>query len=680
MNILYSILFRFRHKLIFPVLIFIFLFTNYGLVAQRGECLEITNQEAIKFYQEALGKPAYKIKEALVLLEKAIALEPNFVDAYYKHGELCYTYAYRMFHDTVFITRSDPYFNQAEKSFLKVVGLCNSFNYYMSNFYLGQFYYHVREFEKSDFFLGKFIQHNNENTRFYHDAKNMLKNVKLYLELINNPVPFNPEPLMHVCSSNDEYLPLISPDEEILFYSYRYKKNPNTAFEEYVEELVVSNRIWEDSAQMTFTKGIPMPAPFNDGRNQGGATITIDNNHLYITICEFERAEYTSYKNCDIFSSDFVNGKWTILKRLGKEINNINTFEGMPSITADGKVLFFASAREGGYGGLDIYKSVKDKDGNWGKAENLGPVINTAGDDKTPFIHSDSQTLYFSSNGRFGLGGFDVFYSRYYGNGQWSEPKNMGYPINTLNDEVGMMVSTNGKQIFFSSRAFNKDGNWDIYTASLYEEARPKKVLFVKGKLTDDNGREVTNALVGLTNLESREFTEGLVDEHSGKYAVAVPVKKDEDYLLTVKKDDYFFNSKLINPNDKEFDPPTTVDLKISKVEKNKPIRLENVNFEIDSYQLDDAGKANINLLVEFMKANPEIKITLHGHTDNMGSTIYNEELSQRRVKSVRDYMVSQGITSARISFRGFGEKRPIADNSTKNGRALNRRVEFIIK
>ncbi|MFN8258836.1 MAG: OmpA family protein [Bacteroidales bacterium] len=665
--------------LIITYAVSIILFSNTAL-GQRGNCREITNQNAIKLYQDALTKPPFKLKEALSILEKAIQLQPDYVDAYYKYGELCYSQVVKTPFDTNYISKIDNYFTLAEKNFLQVVKYCPSFNYYAANYYLGEFYYHTREFQKAFEYFTVFIEHNDENSSNYAEAKRMFANIKYYLYLINNPVPFNPEPLKEVCTTDDEFLPLVSPDEELLFFTRRYKKNPNTSYEEYVEELNLSERQWDDSSAFVFSRGAPMSEPFNDGRNQGGATITIDNRHLYITICEFERTNYTSYKNCDIFSSDYINKKWSPLKRLGKEINGLETFEGMPSITADGKVLYFVSAREGGYGGLDIYKSEKQKDGNWGKAQNLGPVINTAGDDKTPFIHSDSQTLYFSSNGRFGLGGLDIFYSQFIGNGQWSEPKNMGYPINTENDEVGLIVSSNGKRIFFSSRSFNKDGNWDIYSASLYEAARPKKVLFVKGKVVDEKGNEVPDSHVGLKSLQSNELTEGLVDSYSGNYAVAVPVKKDERFLLTVKKDEHLFDSKFIEPEEEKYDPPTTMNLKIGMVEANKPIRLDNINFEVDSYELDEAGKANINQLIDFMKDNPEIKIVLQGHTDNYGTTDYNVDLSQKRVKAVKDYMCSQGVSSNRITYKGFGEKMPLESNLTKKGRAVNRRVEFVIK
>jgi outer membrane protein OmpA-like peptidoglycan-associated protein/tetratricopeptide (TPR) repeat protein len=658
-----------------------FLFvSSVSTLAQRGDCEEVKNQTAIKLYKDAIAKPAHKYRDALSLLNEAIILQKNYVDAYYASGEISYFQAGKTAFNSNDIGKIDNLYSKAEENFLKVIELCPSFNYYEAFYYLGEFYYTTREFEKANGFLEIFLEHNNENSEHFKSALKMTKNIEYYLELLNNPVPFNPAPLKDVCTDDDEYLPLISPDEELLFYSRRYKVNPNTAFEKYVEELVFSSRNWDDSSTFKFVRGIPLDEPFNDGRNQGGATITIDNNHLFITICEYERTNYTSFKNCDIFTSDNIKGIWSPLRRLGKEINGKNTFEGMPSITSDGKVLFFASAREGGYGGIDIYKSEKQKNGLWGEAQNLGPVINTASDDKTPFIHSDSQTLYFATNGRLGLGGFDVFYSQYNGLGQWSEPKNMGYPINTENDELGLMVSANGKRIFFSSKSFTKDGNWDIYSAELYQGARPKRVLFVKGKLTDEDGHEVTDAKVGIKGTKSKETTEGLVDSYSGKYAVAVPVKKDEDYLLTVKKDAHFFDSKLIDPDDDEYDPPTTVDFKIGKIEKGKPVRLQNVNFEYGSHKLSEISKSNINQLIEFMKENENIIIMLHGHTDNRGTPEFNLALSQLRVQAVRNYMRQQGIDSERISYRGFGEKKPLATNATKEGRKINRRVEFIVK
>lgn len=672
-----------RHLGVLKQVIFIWfslVFVSANGYAQRGDCEKINNQKALNLYIQAMNEPDYKQKEAQGLLENAIKIEPKFVDAYYKLAEMYYRHAAKIPYDTNNIRKLESYYNKAETYFLKVIELCPSFNYYTTFYYLGDFYYATRDFEKAGFYLHTFLKYNEESKELVNKTHKMLVNVDYYLGLINNPVPFNPKPLADVCTSYDEYLPLISPDEELLIFSRRIIRFPNTSHEKSEEKLNLSMRLWEDSTGFVFSKGRPMLEPFNDGRNQGGATISIDNNHIFITVCEFERANYTSYKNCDIFTSNRVNGNWTNLKRMSTRINGAGTFEGMPSITADGKTLFFASVREGGYGGLDIYKSKKNDNGIWGQAQNLGPVINTEGDEKTPFIHSDSQTLYFSTNGIFGLGGFDIFYAQYRGHGQWSKPINMGYPINTANDEIGMMVSANGKKVFFSSRSLNENGNWDIYTADLYETARPKKVLFLKGKLYDDKGGKITKARVELKSIQTEELTEGVVDEYSGNYAVAVPVKKGENFIMTAKKKGYFFKSVYINPETGKFDPPTTVDFKIEKIEKGKPVILNNVNFETGSSKLNEVSKAELNRLIEFLKENAKLKIALYGHTDNLGETEFNIQLSIRRTRTVKDYLLSKGINSGRISYKGFGEKRPIASNNTALGRSLNRRVEFIVK
>ena len=665
-----------RKKQYFLLCVILFVFSA-PVFSQRGDCKEIKNKVALNLYKQAIENPDYKQKETQILLKEAVKIAPDFADAYYKLGEINYQLALKTSKDN---QRRKVYFKEAEEYFLKVNSLCPSFNYYVSSYYLGDYYYQQRKFEKSGFFLHQFLDNNKENSKLVNKARKMVKNVDYYLELINNPVPFNPKPLADICTDRDEYLPLISPDEELMIFSRRTIRFANTAHEKSEEKLNLSIRLWEDSSGFVFSRGRPMEAPFNDGRNQGGATITIDNNHIFITICEFERADYTSYKNCDIFSSDRKNGKWTALKRLGANVNSISTFEGMPSITADGKTLYFSSAREGGYGGLDIYKTVLDENGNWGKAQNLGPVINTAGDEKTPFIHSDSQTLYFSTNGIFGLGGFDIFYSQYLGHGQWTGPKNLGYPINTENDELGLMVSANGKNIFFSSRALNETGDWDIYIATLYEKARPQRVLFVKGKLYDEEGKTIKKAKVELVNITTDELTEGFVDDNSGNYAVAVPVNKGDEFIMTAKKKGFFFNSIYINPEDEKYDPPTTVDFKVQKIDKNKRIILKNVNFKTGSDRLNELSKSVLDVLVDFLKENHDVKITLLGYTDNMGETDYNLDLSLRRTKSVKKYLVSKGINSNRISAHGYGEKRPIASNTTSYGRSLNRRVEFIIK
>ncbi len=647
----------------------------------RGSCKEIKNKDVLKHYNQALDILTIRPKDAYELLLQCVQDESKFVDAYYVLADINYQHGLKKFDDDEDKKASIAFYNTAKIFYSNVIEICPSFNTYLAYYFRGEINFKFKEYASAKDDLLAFQKSNKTDLPRLEATKKMLDNVEEYFRLINNPVPFEPVLLEGVNTDEDEYLPLISPDGDFIFYTHRFKKNAGTSNELFVEEFAFSKRISPvDSLFEIYQAGKSMPNPFNDGRNQGGASITIDNRHLYITICEFERSNYTSYKNCDIFTSDNVEGKWTALRRMGSNINSSATFEGQPSITSDGKELYFSSAREGGYGGMDIYRSIKDAKGEWGKAQNLGSAINTAGNDKTPFIHSDSHTLYYSSDGKFGIGGHDIFYSQYLGNSKWSEPKNIGYPINTVNDEVGFIVSTNGKKIYFSSNTLNGKGGWDIYSSILYEAARPEEVLFVKGKILDEKGGIITDAKVELTSVQTKKTTEGFVDDATGNFAVAVTVQPHEEFIMTTKKDGYFYSSQYINSEDNKFQPPTTMNVEVSKIKTDTPIKLNNVNFATNSTVLNELSRAILDDLIQFMKKNPNLNIEVLGHTDNVGTTVKNLDLSNRRASAVATYLSSKGIDNKRITHKGYGKTRPVKPNTTEEGRAYNRRVEFMVK
>lgn len=575
----------------------------------------------------------------------------------------------------------ERYYSRAEKSFLNVINYCPSYNDYISHFYLGEFYFDSKQFEKSNYHLSEFIANSKNNAMLRAKAESMLESVTAYLELVNNPVHFNPKILWGLSTLDDEFLPYISPDGQYAFYTRRYKQKTRTTYaSRYFEEFTFSKLLThDDSLGDIYTEGQKMPYPFNDGRNQGAVSLTIDNNQLFITICEFNRVNNQPYKNCDIYVCNRINGNWSELINMGDSINGNNTWEGQPSISSDGKTLYFASAREDGFGGIDIYKSVKNEEGSWSKAENLGEIINTEKDDKSPFLHSDNHTLYFSSNGRLGMGGFDIYLSRLSDDGNWSKPLNIGYPINTMEDDLGFIVSTNGEMAYFSSNKLAGAGGWDIYSFHLYEAARPKKVLFVKGHVVDERGELLVDADVELKSIQTSKITEGLVDKMTGKYAVAVSVLKNEDFIMTVKKKDYAFTSEYIDPFEDEFEEPAIVDFEVKKIEKGVSVELNNIYFSFNSDTINERSKIVLYNFGEYLNDNPDLKIRIDGHTDDIDTQDFNMDLSIRRAKAVHDYLVDFGINEERISFKGFGETIPVSDNETEEGRALNRRTEFVI-
>ena len=562
--------------------------------------------------------------------------------------------------------KSNEYAVWAEKYLKLSYENCDVYDSAKAAFLLGEFYFINRNFNESKKYFDQFLSFSNAAGSCKPLANKRLELVDEYFRIMKNPVKYNPRALRNVCTSDDEYLPSLSHDGSVLLYTRRREKRRN----EFTEELMASNLLAVDSIGELFSRGAMMPPPFNTGKLQGGACLTLDNKILYITIC--------NYDNCDIYYSQFNNQKWQPLIKLPNTVNT-DAFEGQPSVDVTGNVLYFSSNRPGGYGGYDLYKIVrKSKDSLWSAPINLGPEINTEFDEKTPFIHGDCQTLYFSSNGHGGVGGFDIFLSRLDKYNNWSKPKNLGYPLNSEGDDVAYVVSADGKRLYFSNKNISGKGGWDIFCSDIDPEIAPKQILLIKGKITDENGSPVSGVNVELTGLSTYE-THKNVTENSGEYSVSTPVNKDENYMLTVKKHGFFYNTKLIDPDSSEYVPPTIEDIKLNKIATGVAMPLENVNFEFNSSNLTETSTIFLHQLAMFLEEYPQYKVELRGHTDAIGNYEDNMILSENRCRTVYNYLVMAGINANRLTYKAYGKTVPMADNKTSHGRALNRRVEFVL-
>ncbi|MFQ5335007.1 MAG: OmpA family protein, partial [Flavobacteriales bacterium] len=366
----------------------------------------------------------------------------------------------------------------------------------------------------------------------------------------------------------------------------------------------------------------------------------------------------------------------------GENINTEDGWEAQPSLSADGKTLYFASAREESEG-IDIYYSVKDSSGAWGPAVNMGRPINSAGNDKSPFIHSDSKTLYFastSSDERQGLGGYDIFYSRLGDDGRWQEPVNIGYPINSAEDEHGFVVSTDGRKVYFASdKLKGSSGGLDIFSFELYRAARPDKVLFLKGEVMDEAGKAIPDAVVEVKNMKTKEVTRIAVDSIDGRYTAVVNIGREQDVLMNVKAENKVFNSRLFTGADTVKDVFQKVDVELQQIELNKPYRINDIHYKTNSAEIQEGSKPVLDEFIAYLQQYPEIQVEIRGHTDNVGNAADNLALSSDRAYSVMAYLQQHGIDKSRLSFRGYGETKPIASNNSPSGRAQNRRTEFVI-
>jgi outer membrane protein OmpA-like peptidoglycan-associated protein/tetratricopeptide (TPR) repeat protein len=656
-----------RHCPINHFVLLFFLLLLFSITARpqiADSCTRSYDKKIEKNYDEGIDNfKKGNYTEAVRIMKGIVNKEPDFTDAWYVLG-------------LSYFKRTNSNFREAERDFLKVVELCPSYNVY-AYYYLAEICYGSEKYDSAIRYCEVFLKDVDKikSDKDYSRAVDLLKYSKFYLQMTRNPVPFDPKVVEGISTPENEYLPIITADNQMAFFTRESKiageKNTLIQSEKYKEKFMFS-QLQPDGK---FTQGEEMPDPFNLNDNEGGATLTVDNKTLYYTVCKYTLNH--TYYNCDIYYSEWVDGEWTPIKSVSDKINLPTTWESQPSISADGKTLYFVSDRSGGFGGYDIYRSVKHDNGEWGTPINIGPSINSSGNEKSPFIHPDGKTLYFSSDGWLGLGGYDIFYSRLNDDGTWSTPVNIGYPINSPDDEVGFFVSTDGRKGYFASNKLKGVGGWDLYSFDLYEKAKPGKVLFVSGTVTAETEFQMANTRIELKNMETKKISEIPLDSITGKYVAIAPF--NNDYIMTVKKEGYVYETRYIAKIDSIYRMPAHLDLEIQHIELNKSYRINDIYFAFNSFNLTEESEAILDLLIEFLEENPTIYIEIQGHTDNIGRDADNMKLSANRAKSVYNYLISKNIGPQRLTYKGYGKTVPVASNDTEEGRAKNRRTVFVI-
>jgi len=327
---------------------------------------------------------------------------------------------------------------------------------------------------------------------------------------------------------------------------------------------------------------------------------------------------------------------------------------------------------------MDIWKTTMTAEGAFTAPENLGPTINTPGDDAAPFIHSDGRTLYFASNGRVGMGGYDLYYSSLLPDGSWSEPQNLGYPINTAADEINIFINAAGTMAYMASDKDGGYGGLDLYSFDLDDNLRPNPVTYVKGRVKDSETGLPVEASLEMVDLVTRQpLYTAKSDMQTGEYLACI--QTGSNVLLNVSAKGYPFYSENFQV-EKSYTSlqPYLKDIVLQKAEVGTVVVLKNIFFDFDRSDLKPESFEEMDRLVSYLEHN-NVNIEIGGHTDDQGSDEYNDRLSQERAKAVYDYLVQHGIDSSRLSYRGYGKRQPIADNTSEEGRAANRRTEFKI-
>ena len=456
-----------------------------------------------------------------------------------------------------------------------------------------------------------------------------------------------------------EYFPSLTIDGSKMIFTRRLNND---------EDFYESN--WKNGA---WSKAQPVTGKINTNLNEGAQNISQDGEWLVFTGCNYPEGE----GSCDLYIAyKSKSGEWTEPENMGRTINT-EFWESSPSMSPDKKSLYFASSRQGGFGGKDIWVTNRNTAGKWSTPINLGPTVNTSADEGCPFIHADNKTLYFNSNGHDGYGLTDLFLTRKQDNDSWGTPVNLGYPINTIDDEGSLIVSANGSTAFYASDGVDTKGGLDLYQFELREDIRSEKVLWVKGKVFDKKTKQGLPSTVELTDISSRKLISRLQTDEDGNYLVTLPVGKD--YAFNVNRKGYLFYSDNFSVKPNKADSPMLVNIPLQVIEAGASVVLKNIFFDSKKFELQPASTTELDQLILLMKENPKLTILISGHTDNVGKPADNMLLSNNRAKSVVAYLQQKGIESKRVSAKGFGASKPVADNKNEAGKAVNRRTELSI-
>ena len=623
---------------------FIAVLLSHTLAAQWYNPSKVPTKLGYK-YGEALSEAKYKnYNKALQLLDQCIATDVKFVDAHLSKGGILSE------------TRN---YNASVEAYRKAFSLdsvyCTNYRLPFSIALAG-----TGQFEEALRQVNLFLSIPRLDERFTKAASYRKKSYSFALDyqkqFPSGDFVFNPVNLGDSINSGaSEYFPSLTIEGNALVFTRRVN-NRNEDF--YISRKL--NGVWNQAQSL--------PGNLNTEENEGAQNISQDGTMLVFTGCNMDDGA----GSCDLYCSFLTKRGWGPRINLGSTINT-EYWESQPSLSPDKKTLFFTARDPSGFGGSDLFFSTMEPNGKWGTPRNMGAGINTSGDESCPFIHADNETLYFTSNGHPGYGGTDLYFIRKQPDGSWSSPQNLGYPVNTIDDEGSLIIASNGHTAYYASDRSDSRGGLDLYAFELPIQNRPHTTYWVQGHVFDRKTKAGLPSTVELTDLNTGTTICKLQTDEEGNYLIPLPVNRS--YAFNVNRTGYLFYSETIAI--RETDTSRTISIPLTPIEINASIVLNNIFFESNKSELKPESVSELNKIVQLLTDNPTVEVEISGHTDNIGQPNDNLTLSNNRAAAVVKYLLSKGITGKRLHAKGWGAAKPISDNRTEEGRAQNRRTEL---
>ena len=626
------------------------LLTLICAVSHGQVMLSTKDKRAIELYTEADN---YRVRgqygEALDLLKQAIDRDKKFSEAYFRQALI-----YKAIRD----------YPKATTIFMQGLSLTQDPKMQKAYFYeLGDNYLLEGNYGKALEFIDRYLDSEILNKPKMAQATLWKRNAQFALRNMKATSEFLPRQLSGTVNAFAmQYFPVMTADEQELIFTRRVGGGQDDD-----EDLVICK---QDSAGQWMSP-VSISASINTRLNEGTCTISADGRQLIFTSCIGRRG----YGSCDLFESLKVGDEWSKPLNLGPEINS-PAWESQPSLSSDGRMLFFVSDRRGGIGNKDIYVSYKLENGHWTKAENLGDKINTPYDEISPFIHVNGRALFIASNGKPGFGGYDVYRSDYE-NGVWTATENFGSPVNNHEDQFSLFITRDGQRGFYSHEDNQKVNSSILYEIRVPEELQLKyKSNYVKGIVRDAQTKKPLGARVELFNINKNELISFVKsDSVTGEYLMVLT--QGADYALYISQPGYLFKSVNFNYEIQKNLTPVAMDVFLDPVKIGASAVLNNIFFDLNKYEIQEKSITELDKVIRFLNENPGIRIEVGGHTDNVGTASYNLQLSLKRAQAVGGHLVSHGIDPARLTQKGYGAQKPLALNDTEENRQINRRIEF---
>ncbi|MGF1532849.1 MAG: OmpA family protein [Bernardetiaceae bacterium] len=646
------------------IFLFLLLFiSSLALTAQVPTGGGTSSKKADKSYQkaqEAIKKRDFE--RGMQYLRQAVEADPNFFEAHYSLGTNYHIL--RDAHHPEYTTLSAYHLREAARI------LPRDARYYVLYYQVAQLDYAEGKYAEAQAQYEKFLAYAKRPNHMTQNAKRHLASCQYAQEGIQNRLDFDPQPLPTPLNQLGlQYFPVLTGDGTELIFTGRRSPDPRD------DEDIYITRYHEDQKEWTAPTVIAaISSPFNEGT----CSISADGQAMVFTICEGNRDNRVPNGNrCDLFITRRQGTRWTSPQSLGSPINTKH-WESQPALSADGQTLYFVSDRPGGQGQNDIWVSQRQADDTWSLPQNLGPTINTAGDEVAPFLHANRKTLFFSSDGHLGYGALDIFKTELQENQQWQKPQNLGYPINNHRNQVGLFVIPDGKTAYYSDE---KIEGGRITSSILHRFDLPEAIRvqtpsrYVRGTIYDAQTRQPIEASVALYDLQTERIQNAVrSDATTGRYLITR--NEGSAYALHVNREGYLFKSVGFDASQ---DTDVVLDVFLDPILSGAKTILKNIFFETARWEIEQSSRTELKLLVEFLQNNPELSIEVGGHTDNVGSPSANQVLSEKRANAVRDFLYERGIAPERIQVQGYGETAPLLPNDSPENRAKNRRIEFKI-